>query len=206
MKRESVVKFSFVFSICFLILLSGCKTATAINQTPVDVRLNLNKTRIYIGFPPFALSGGTPAGGTYSGPRVSQGKFSPEKAGVGVHKVTYTYDGIKATGTIVVFGVRKKVIDPNCPECNGTGKVKCSPKITCTTCDGAGRLFDRYCSPCDGRGRVRTAWKLWLGERDCPDCNGQGKIYKACPDCKGTGWEKCPKCKGPGKAPCSRCK
>lgn len=39
---------------------------------------------------PFALTGGTPAGGTYSGPGVSSGIFNPAVAGVGNAVITYT--------------------------------------------------------------------------------------------------------------------
>ncbi len=38
----------------------------------------------------FALSGGLPAGGTYSGAGVSGGNFNPATAGVGTHSITYT--------------------------------------------------------------------------------------------------------------------
>jgi hypothetical protein len=38
----------------------------------------------------FALSGGSPAGGTYSGAGVSAGNFDPAIAGVGTHTITYT--------------------------------------------------------------------------------------------------------------------
>lgn len=37
------------------------------------------------------LSGGTPSGGTYSGPGVEDDQFFPSVAGVGVHTLTYTY-------------------------------------------------------------------------------------------------------------------
>ncbi len=57
--------------------------------------------------PSFALSGGNPLGGTYSGPGVSSGNFSPATAGVGTHTITYTYMDANncvgtATQTIVV--------------------------------------------------------------------------------------------------------
>lgn len=39
----------------------------------------------------FALTGGSPSGGTYSGTGVSAGIFSPSTAGVGTHNITYTY-------------------------------------------------------------------------------------------------------------------
>jgi glucose/arabinose dehydrogenase len=56
----------------------------------------------------FALSGGSPAGGTYSGSGVSGGNFDPS-VGVGNYTVTYTYtDGAGCTNTatdnIVVSG------------------------------------------------------------------------------------------------------
>jgi hypothetical protein len=39
----------------------------------------------------FALTGATPAGGTYTGTGVSGGNFDPSVAGVGLHMITYTY-------------------------------------------------------------------------------------------------------------------
>jgi hypothetical protein len=41
--------------------------------------------------PPVTLSGGSPAGGIYSGTGVSGGIFDPSVAGTGVHEITYTY-------------------------------------------------------------------------------------------------------------------
>lgn len=55
----------------------------------------------------FALTGGTPAGGTYSGTGVSNGIFSPALAGVGTFTIKYVYnDGMcadSATRTITVL-------------------------------------------------------------------------------------------------------
>ena len=42
----------------------------------------------------FSLSGGTPAGGAYSGTGVSSGMFDPFVAGVGTHTITYTYTDV----------------------------------------------------------------------------------------------------------------
>jgi len=39
----------------------------------------------------FALTGGLPLGGTYSGPGIVGGNFNPALAGTGVHTLTYTY-------------------------------------------------------------------------------------------------------------------
>jgi gliding motility-associated-like protein len=50
--------------------------------------------------PAFALSGGSPAGGTYSGTGVSGGNFDPSTAGAGSHTITYTYtDGNSCTNS-----------------------------------------------------------------------------------------------------------
>ncbi len=43
--------------------------------------------------PAFALSGGSPGGGTYSGSFVSAGQFDPVAAGNGPHTVVYSYTG-----------------------------------------------------------------------------------------------------------------
>lgn len=55
----------------------------------------------------FVLSGGSPAGGTYSGTGVSGTNFNPATAGAGTHNITYTYtDGNgcsnAAVGSVVV--------------------------------------------------------------------------------------------------------
>lgn len=41
---------------------------------------------------PLTLSGGMPAGGTYSGPGVTSGVFDPAAAGPGTHTIMYTYE------------------------------------------------------------------------------------------------------------------
>jgi len=55
----------------------------------------------------FALTGGLPTGGTYSGTGVSAGNFDPAAAGVGTHTITYDFADINgctnsATQTITV--------------------------------------------------------------------------------------------------------
>jgi hypothetical protein len=40
---------------------------------------------------PFSLTGGSPTGGTYSGPGVSSGIFNPAAAGIGTHTIQYSY-------------------------------------------------------------------------------------------------------------------
>jgi PKD repeat protein len=57
--------------------------------------------------PAFALTGGSPAGGSYSGAGVSGGNFNPTTAGLGTKTITYAYTDANgcantATNTIVV--------------------------------------------------------------------------------------------------------
>ncbi len=56
---------------------------------------------------PFTLTGGTPSGGSYSGPGVIGNVFSPAVAGPGAHTITYTYTSAQgcsnsATNSITV--------------------------------------------------------------------------------------------------------
>lgn len=56
--------------------------------------------------PAFTLSGGSPAGGTYSGNGVSGGQFTPAVAGAGTTTLTYTYtdsNGCSGTASIDVL-------------------------------------------------------------------------------------------------------
>lgn len=46
---------------------------------------------ICINYPPYTLTEGTPAGGVYTGPGVSNGIFHPDLAGLGVHLITYNF-------------------------------------------------------------------------------------------------------------------
>lgn len=65
------------------------------------VSLVLNPNTVAEDDPPFLLSGGSPAGGVYSGPGVIGGTtFDPATAGVGVHEIFYTYtDGNGCSNT-----------------------------------------------------------------------------------------------------------
>jgi|GEM_PF-3518864 len=45
------------------------------------------------------LTGGSPAGGVYSGPGVSGGMFNPATAGVGIHTILYTYTSGSCTSS-----------------------------------------------------------------------------------------------------------
>ncbi|MEQ1747062.1 MAG: hypothetical protein ABMA02_16655 [Saprospiraceae bacterium] len=51
------------------------------------------------GAAPFALTGATPAGGTYAGTGVTAGEFDPAAAGIGQHVITYTAYASGCAGT-----------------------------------------------------------------------------------------------------------
>jgi hypothetical protein len=74
--------------------IDGCDSIIAVNltvnQLPV-VSLALSMDTVCITDPAFALTGGNPAGGTFSGPGVSGGNFDPAAAGLGSHTIVYMY-------------------------------------------------------------------------------------------------------------------
>jgi hypothetical protein len=84
--------------------------------------------------PAFALSGGFPAGGTYSGPGVTAGQFNPATAGVGTHTITYTVtinsSPQTATQSIQVKAAPTLVL-PTTPAavCSGGGPVSLYPFV-----------------------------------------------------------------------------
>jgi hypothetical protein len=81
--------------------------AVNVNTLPV-VTLNLPMDTFCFNPPQlFTLTGGSPAGGVYSGPGVSGGQLNPMNAGTGTHTLTYTYTdgngcGNMSTQTFVV--------------------------------------------------------------------------------------------------------
>ncbi len=80
-----------------------------------------------------------------------------------------------------IFGVERNVLVnklSNCNTCEGSGAKKESGTVTCTTCNG--------------KGKVHEARRTFMGTvqtvRVCDACDGSGKIPKEkCADCKGAG-------------------
>ncbi len=86
---------------------------------------------------PFALSGGSPAGGTYSGPGVSGNNFDPSIAGPGTHIITYTYSNPgcspgSASTNLVVSPAPTATISYATPFCTGTTAAQ-NPTLTGTS-------------------------------------------------------------------------
>lgn len=87
---------------------NGCSNTASVTVTvnPLpSVTFNLSTTNYCSNGAPVTLTGGTPSGGTYSGPGVSGGQFNPATAGVGTHNIVYSYtnsNGCTNTDTVVV--------------------------------------------------------------------------------------------------------
>lgn len=102
---------------------SGITSNIMVNPLPVVTLSNF--ADVCIGTPAFILTGGTPAGGLYSGTGVTAGSFNPASAGPGSHLITYSYADLNgcsslATNTILVGGL---------PDVDFTGPV--SPVTVC---------------------------------------------------------------------------
>lgn len=76
----------------------------------VDPKINIEFTEIdtvCFNSDYFTITGGSPEGGSYSGPGVIDGRFIPGFIGEGKHKITYTY---QAPGSICSYSVSTEVV------------------------------------------------------------------------------------------------
>ena len=91
---------------------NGCPNSCTflITVDPQPIVICPAAVSLCINVPPFALSGATPTGGTYSGTGVSMGTFSPLTAGPGMHTITYLYtDPISMCANACTFTI---TVDP----------------------------------------------------------------------------------------------
>lgn len=90
--------------------------------------------------------------------------------------------GIRITFEEAIFGCQKEVEIPYkevCSKCHGTGAKPGTSPVTCTKCNGKGKIVYTQQSFFGQMQNVQT----------CPDCQGNGKIVKEkCPDCYGSGY------------------
>lgn len=88
---------------------------------------------------------------------------------------------IDVTFKEAVFGTERNVLINKvgtCDTCEGTGAKKGSEMITCTTCNGQGKMHDVK----------RTVFGNFQSVRTCEVCHGTGKVPKErCNDCRGVG-------------------
>ncbi len=107
---------------------NSCSFTITVNPLPT-VTCPGNITGITTSDAAFALSGGSPAGGTYSGTGVSGGSFNPAVAGMGVHSITYSYTDGNGCGNSCTYTIAVT------PPCNGNQVV-----VKINTDNNAGQL------------------------------------------------------------------
>lgn len=73
--------------------LSDTTTATSAPLTVPNVSLSAFSS-VCVNSPKFSLTGGSPAGGTYSGPGVVSNQFDPATAGLGTFTITYSFTDV----------------------------------------------------------------------------------------------------------------
>ena len=99
---------------------------------------------------PLLVSGGSPAGGTYTGTGVSGNLFDPSLAGSGTHIITYTYTDSSGcsnvdTASITVNSLPSVSVSPVAPLCEEDGAVQLSGSPAGGSFSGSGisgGLFD----------------------------------------------------------------
>jgi hypothetical protein len=84
----------------------------SVNPLPT-VALALPQDTFCVNGVPSTLSGGSPAGGIYSGPGVSSGSLDPAVAGQGTHTITYTWTDANGCSNSATQSVYVDI-------CNGT--------------------------------------------------------------------------------------
>jgi hypothetical protein len=97
---------------------------------PQSVSIGANQS-VCVDATPFALTGASVAGGSYSGNGVSAGVLSPAVAGVGTHTITYTVvdgNGCNATGTKTISVIALPTVEagPDIFVCSGSPLVSLS--------------------------------------------------------------------------------
>ncbi len=83
--------------------------------------------------------------------------------------------------TEAAFGVEKEITinrKERCPDCHGTGAKSSRDYVTCSECNGTGRVTYTQ----------QTLFGMTRTTGACRNCNGKGKVVKdKCPNCRGTG-------------------
>ena len=110
-----------------------------------------------------------------SGRRSSQSAYEPQR-GANVRT------SVRLTFEEAVFGCEKEItinFKETCSTCGGTGAKPGTSPVTCTTCQGKGRIVQMS----------RTVFGTMQNVQTCPNCRGTGKVIKdKCPGCNGTGY------------------
>ncbi|MBL0340660.1 MAG: proprotein convertase P-domain-containing protein [Bacteroidetes bacterium] len=115
---------------------AGCTASQNVTVTvnPLPVVTLANFSSVCQTAAAFALSGGSPAGGSYSGPGVNAGSFSPATAGIGTHTISYLYqdaNGCSASTSKTITVDNCNCITPGTPgSIAGAASVCASSAVT----------------------------------------------------------------------------
>jgi hypothetical protein len=117
----------------YVIAENGACTDTAagitvtVNPLPA-VAFTLPQDTFCMSVQQFTLSGGSPAGGVYSGPGVSGGQLDPSAAGIGTHTISYTYTDANSCVNTAVQNFLVDVCNGiSTPSVNGAFSVSPNP-------------------------------------------------------------------------------
>ncbi|GEM_PF-410564 len=116
---------------------------------------------------------GTPAGGTFSGPGVSNNTFDPTVAGIGVHQIVYTYQA--ASGCAGSDTTTLVVLDCGSGDCQNPPTVDAGSPITICAGETA-QLSGSF-----GGGATMITWSGGNGTFD-PDANTPNASYTPNPN------------------------
>ncbi len=116
----------------------------------------------------FTLTGGSPAGGTYSGTGVSGGNFSPSAAGGGSHTITYSFtDGNgcsnTATASIQVDSKPSPTITAVANQCEDGAAITLSATPAGGTFSGAGVTGNQFDPSVAGAGNHTITYTVTNG-------------------------------------------
>lgn len=110
------------------------------------------------------------------------GRFRSSSRSNGPLKGTSVRTSIRITFEEAIFGCEREIelnYKEECASCRGSGAKAGTSPVTCTKCNGKGKIMYTQQSFFGQVQNVQT----------CPDCGGTGHIIKErCPDCNGTGY------------------
>jgi hypothetical protein len=136
---------------------AGCDSIMTLNltiNTSPTVNFALSIDTVCINTGAFALTNGTPSGGTYTGPGVTSGNFDPSAAGAGTHEIIYSFT------------------DPN--SCSGadTASIVVIPCLGIDDYNGAG-LINSYPNPFSVQTLIHSTDILDNATLSVTNCFGQ---------------------------------
>jgi uncharacterized protein (TIGR02145 family) len=173
--------------------LSSCSAQASqplvVNALPIVTQTPLANT--CVNTTPILLSGGTPAGGIYSGTGVSGGLFTPSIAGAGTFNITYTYTDANscensAVQPITVYPLPTITLSAFSNVCITAPSVILSGgSPTGGTYSGPGVISGIFYPNLAGADSV-TIWYQYADPNGCTDSTSKPLVISPLPDTPGT--------------------